>query len=48
MAFKLFNQKTKVIIDNLQDSALLSTINEEIYNYQRLISEMKENYIKSN
>ncbi|ORX59081.1 P-loop containing nucleoside triphosphate hydrolase protein [Piromyces finnis] len=45
-AFELFNQKTTIIIDNLQDSALLSTTNEEIYNYQRFLNEMKEKYIK--
>jgi len=45
-AFELFNQKTKVIIDNLQDSATLSAINNEIYNYQKIITEMKEKYKK--
>ncbi|ORX81645.1 P-loop containing nucleoside triphosphate hydrolase protein [Anaeromyces robustus] len=45
-AFEIFNQKTKVIIDNLQDSAILSTINNEIYSYQKIIDDMKEKYQK--
>jgi len=47
-AFELFNQKAKVIIDNLQDSATLSAINNEIYNYQNIIIEMKEKFRRIN
>jgi chromosome segregation ATPase len=45
-AYELFNQKAKVIIENLQDSATLSAINNEIYNYQNIIFEMKEKFKK--
>jgi len=44
MAYETFNQKTKVIIENLQDNATLSSINNEIFNYQKVVNEMKEKY----